>query len=272
MKRLILLALLALPLTAIAYDKEQAELIFKKCALCHSHYGQGIPGGRYPRLSGMEEGYMVQALKDFKEGKRWDTAMSVISGLQDMNEEDMEAVAKYIASINLEEHDPGFDIHHAPGDAKKGEEIFKEDCTDCHGKRGQGKPKKGAPFLRGQYSEYINRQLDQFKKKEREHDRDPEDETFDDYKPEDLNNVIAYVTTLDDKKKAVAQKKPRDIMKEKEAKGDYVFEVAQTVLKMPLQEGLTAEDARQAMLSKAAEVNLKMVGNQIVHEEVRPEV
>ena len=58
-------------------------------------------------------------------------------------------------------------------------------------------------------------------------------------------------------------------MKEKEAKGDHVFVVAQTVLKMPLKEGVTAEDARQAMLSKAAEVNLKMVGNQIVHEEVR---
>jgi len=112
-----------------------------------------------------------------------------------MTEEDMEAVAKYIASINLEEHAPGFDIHHAEGDAKKGEEIFQEDCKDCHGKKAQGKPRKGTPFLRGQYSEYINRQLGQFKKKEREHDRDPEDETFEDYKPEDLNNVIAYVTT-----------------------------------------------------------------------------
>jgi len=269
MKRLILLVLLAIPLTATAYDKEQAELIFKKCALCHSHYGQGIPGGRYPRLSGMDEEYMVQALKDFKEGKRWDTAMSVISGLQEMTEEEMETVAAYIAGINLEEHDPGFDVHHAKGDPKRGEELFQDECKTCHGKKGQGKPKKGAPFLKGQYSEYMHRQIAQFLQKDREHDRDPEDETFDEYKPEDLADIVAYVTTLDDKAEPVATKKPREIMKEKEAKGDYVFGVTQTVLKMPLKEGVSAEDARQAMLSKAAEVNLKMVGNQIVHEEVR---
>ena len=59
MRCLFLLALLTFPLAATAYDKEQAEIVFKKCALCHSHYAQGIPGGRYPRLSGMEEGYMV---------------------------------------------------------------------------------------------------------------------------------------------------------------------------------------------------------------------
>ena len=81
--------------------------------------------------------------------------------------------------------------------------------------------------------------------------------------------AFPLAATAYDKAKPVVAKKPRDIMKEKEAKGDHVFAVAQTVLKMPLKEGVSAEDARQAMLSKAAEVNLKMVGNQIVHEEVR---
>lgn len=268
MKRLVLIALLFLPLTATAYDKEQAILVFKKCALCHSHFGQGIPGGRYPRLAGMDEEYMVQALKDFKDGKRWDTAMSVISGLQEMSEEDMEAVAKYIASINLEEHDPYFDVHHKGGDPEKGEEIFQDECKTCHGKKAQGKPKKGTPFLKGQYSEYMNRQIAMFRKKEREHDRDPEDETFDEYSDEDLNNVVAYVAGLDDKEKP-APVTAKDAMKEKEAKGDHVFGITQTVLKMPLNDGVSAEDARQAMLSKAADVNLKMVGNQIVHKELQ---
>lgn len=268
MKRLLLIALLAFPVIASAYDKEQAIVIFKKCALCHSHYGQGVPGGRYPRLSGMDEEYMVQALKDFQEGTRWDTAMSVISGLPDMTEEQMEAVAKYIASINLDEHDPYFDVHHEGGDIEKGKEIFKEECKTCHGKKAEGKPRKGAPFLKGQYTEYMNRQISLFKKGERYHDRDPEDDTFADYTPEQMNDVIAYVASLDNKTRP-ATKTTKDIMREKEEKGDHVFGISQTVLKMPLKDGLSAEDARQAMLSKAAEVNLKMVGNQIVHKEVR---
>lgn len=270
MKRLILCLLLILPAAAVfAYDKEQAELIFKKCALCHSHFGQGIPGGRYPRLAGMDEEYMVQALKDFKDGTRWDTAMSVISGLPEMTEEEMETVAAYIAAINLDEHDPYFDVHHGKGgDIAKGEELFQDDCKTCHGKKAEGKPRKGAPFLSGQYTEYMQRQIAQFKKQERYHDRDPEDETFVDYSDEELNNIIAYVSSLDDKEKP-AEVAARDIVKEKEEKGDHVFAIAQTVLKMPLKEGVSAEDARQAMLSKAAEVNLKMVGNQIVHKEVQ---
>ena len=268
MKRLVIFALLAFPLISNAYDKEQAEVIFKKCALCHSHFGQGIPGGRYPRLSGMDEEYMVQSLKDFKDGTRWDTAMSVISGLPEMTEEDMEAVAKYIASINLDEHDPYFDVHHKGGDVTKGEEIFQDECKTCHGKKAQGKPRKGAPFLKGQYTEYMDRQIGQFRKKERNHDRDPEDETFDEYSDEDMTNVVAYVASLDNKEKP-APKTTKDIMKEKAEKGDHVYGITQTVLKMPLKEGVSADDARQAMLSKAAEVNLKMVGNQIVHKEVR---
>jgi cytochrome c553/uncharacterized protein (DUF302 family) len=269
MKRLVLLVLFAFPLVVDAYDKETAVLIFKKCALCHSHYGQGIPGGRYPRLSGMDEEYMVQALKDFKEGKRWDTAMSVISGLPEMSEADMEAVAKYIASINLDEYDPYFDVAKlGTGDLAKGEELFQDECKTCHGKRGEGKPRKGAPFLKGQYTEYMVRQIGQFKKKERYHDRDPEDEAFEEYTDAELNDILAYVASLDDKEKP-APKATADIMKEKAERGDHVFGISQTVLKMPLEEGVSAEDARQAMLSKAAEVNLKMVGNQMVHKELQ---
>jgi cytochrome c553 len=245
MKRLVLLVLLlSLPLVVSAYDKEKAIVIFKKCALCHSHYGQGIPGGRYPRLSGMDEEYMVQALKDFKDGTRWDTAMSVISGLQSMSEEEMEAVAEYIAGINLDEHDPYFDVHHGKGSVDKGEEIFQDECKTCHGKKAEGKPKKGAPFLRGQYSEYMERQLALFGKKERHHDRDPEDETFKEYSKEDLNNVIAYVASLDDKEKPVVPvQTTQQIMKQKEAKGDHVFGITQTVLKMPLNAGVSVDDA-----------------------------
>ncbi len=268
MKRLLLIALLAFPVLASAYDKERAVVIWKKCALCHSHYGQGIPGGRYPRLAGMDEEYMVQALKDFKEGTRWDTAMSVISGLPQMTEEDMETVAEYIASINLDEHDPHFEVYHKEGEVKKGEELFKEECKTCHGKKAEGKPKKGAPFLRGQYTEYMNRQISLFRKKERYHDRDEDDETFKPYSDEDMNNVIAYVASLDDKAKP-APKSAKEVMKEKAEAGDHVFGITQTVLKMPLHDGVGVDDARQAMLSKASEVNLKMVGNQIVHKEVR---
>lgn len=48
-----------------------------------------------------------------------------------------------------------------------------------------------------------------------------------------------------------------------------IYEIGQTVLKLGLVEGVTPDDAVEAMLSKAAELNMKLVGQQDVGAEVR---
>ncbi len=48
-----------------------------------------------------------------------------------------------------------------------------------------------------------------------------------------------------------------------------MFEIGQTVIKMALGEGIGPQDAAQAMLSKAAELNMKMVGHQNVGKELQ---
>lgn len=47
-----------------------------------------------------------------------------------------------------------------------------------------------------------------------------------------------------------------------------MFDIGQTVLKMSLSKGVTPSDAAEAMRSKAAELNMKLVGYQNVGEEV----
>jgi uncharacterized protein (DUF302 family) len=48
-----------------------------------------------------------------------------------------------------------------------------------------------------------------------------------------------------------------------------MFDIAHSVLKMELAEGVTPDAAAEAMLSKAAEINMKLVGQLNVSEEVR---
>ncbi|MCU7838926.1 MAG: DUF302 domain-containing protein [Candidatus Thiodiazotropha sp. (ex Troendleina suluensis)] len=48
-----------------------------------------------------------------------------------------------------------------------------------------------------------------------------------------------------------------------------IADILQTVIKMSLKKGVSIEDAGEAMTSKASELNLKLVGRQKVHEEVR---
>lgn len=48
-----------------------------------------------------------------------------------------------------------------------------------------------------------------------------------------------------------------------------IHDISQTVVKMSLQSGVSIEDASAAMMSKAAELNWKLVGRQEVHKEIR---
>ena len=48
-----------------------------------------------------------------------------------------------------------------------------------------------------------------------------------------------------------------------------IHDISQTVVKMSLQTGVSIEDASAAMVSKAAELNWKLVGRQEVHKEIR---
>ncbi|MBV2091899.1 MAG: DUF302 domain-containing protein [Candidatus Thiodiazotropha sp. (ex Ctena orbiculata)] len=48
-----------------------------------------------------------------------------------------------------------------------------------------------------------------------------------------------------------------------------IADIYQSVIKMSLASGVSLADAAEAMTSKAAELNLRLVGRQKVHEEVR---
>ena len=71
-------------------------------------------------------------------------------------------------------------------------------AIEQNGTRAEGKPKKEAPPTAWQYSEYLLRQIEFFKSKDRLHDNDPEDETFDDYTKQEIIDILTFISTLDD--------------------------------------------------------------------------
>ena len=179
-------------------DLEMGQLLHRQCALCHGQWSQGIRGGKFPRLAGLPEYYLLEMIEKFKDGRLSKPAMTVVGGLRNLSEDETASLVAYISDIDLDEKAP-LDIETFPGDQDLGKELYQDDCKTCHGRKGQGKPRKKSPPLRGQYIQYLQRQIDMFKKKERHHDNDEEDETFDDYSDEELQAILAYISTLDDK-------------------------------------------------------------------------
>ena len=179
-------------------DIENGKELFKFCTLCHGKVGQGVIGGDFPKIGGLPEYYLAAQLEQFVEEKRFNPAMVTIGRLDSMSDKEKEDLAAYISSIDIQEAAPTLNIPTFTGNSKKGKKLYKGDCKTCHGNKAQGKAKKNAPPTAWQYSEYLLRQIDFFQNKDRLHDNDPEDETFDDYTKEEIIDILTFISTLDD--------------------------------------------------------------------------
>jgi len=207
--------------SSYAYDIANARKINNTCALCHGIYGQGTPGSMSPRLAGLPEKYIAKEIKFYRDGTRSYPPMVISSSIKSMTDKDIEDISKYLASVDLEKMDLP-EIPVSKGDFKKGAKIFRKDCKSCHGKEAQGKPRKGAPMIRGQYASYILNQIRRFKLKERYHDDDPEDEIFDDYDPDEIKSLAAHLTNLTKQKQTERRKLLASKIKSKTTMEDMV--------------------------------------------------
>jgi cytochrome c553/uncharacterized protein (DUF302 family) len=298
MKKLVwLLPLLLVPWQAQAVNLENGERINRSCALCHGHYGQGTPNRLSPRLAGQDAKYLEKAIKDYRDGHRIAGTMVVTAGIDRMSDQDIADVSAYLAQLKVPPY-ALIDVKTLQGDSAAGQKDFKE-CKNCHGTDGQGKPDKQVPKLAGQHTAYLYQSIKMFQWRKRKHGLEEDDQALlDEFKTdEDIFNVLAHVASFDDKEYLAAQKtadrqvavaerraemekRRLDARARHEAArggapatsgkggGLQISDIAQTVAQMEVRKGLKPEDAVQAMLSKAAELNMKLVGQQYVSKEL----
>jgi len=198
---LLLVSLLSVSLTAWGEDPDNGKSLFRSCAFCHGQQAQGIAGGRFPRLAGMPRAYLIRQLKDFRAGRRENESMVIVGRIRSLTDAQIADLAGYIHAIRLGRDAPALDVATLPGDLKKGRKLYKRVCRRCHGRKGRGKRRTGAPPLAGQYGGYLQVQIDNFKVKERYHDNDEDDDTFYEYSAREIGDILAYITTLDDRGK-----------------------------------------------------------------------
>ncbi|MEA3274726.1 MAG: c-type cytochrome [Pseudomonadota bacterium] len=192
----LLLLLCLAPGLSSALDIENAKKINKSCALCHGVYGQGTPGTLSPRLAGLPEEYLAKELKYYRDGVRNYPPMVVASSIAGMTDEDIDDISEYLAGVNLRNLNLPEIPEYPNGKEDEGREVFLDECKSCHRRSGLGKPKKGIPPVAGQYGSYLFGQMKKFQAKDRHHDDDPDDDTFDDFEDAELDNLIAFLTKL----------------------------------------------------------------------------
>ena len=201
------------------YDKYTGDEINQVCAGCHGVFGMGGSDGKYPRLAGLPTQYIIKEIVKFRERKRPNISMVEHVEERQLPNNEVIDISIYLNQIKLatrlskiDENAPDFDayarlqeakkiiqIGRAEGDIKAGEKLYKKECRSCHGKTGEGNQEEATPLLAGQYTNYLLQQIELYISGERLHDPDdPEEEFLKSFSKEQLRDIFAYISILDD--------------------------------------------------------------------------
>ena len=200
----------------VKYDPEIGQQINGVCAGCHGPLGEGGKNGEYPRLAGQNFDYLKAQLTKFKGRHRVNMPMFPYTEERELPDEDIVHISSYLAGIKLDTTPPVFkenedalvrltamakvfNIPRAEGNVDAGAKLYKRECAPCHAANGMGK--KGNPMLAGQYTQYLMRQIGKFVSGERIHDeelKDREKDILNQLTPEEIRDILAYVSVLNE--------------------------------------------------------------------------
>jgi len=192
-------------------ENEKGKDINEVCAACHGKYGQGGKRGEYPRLAGQRAAYLKDQLKSFRARQRINIPMYPYTQDRELPDEDIDAIAEYLAKMELPTKWPEFKetddalarleamdrvmiVPRADGDIENGKAIYHRECYACHGADGRGRGR--FPMLVGQYTNYLKKQTDAYRKGERPHDEKTRGGVLDTLKEQDIQDILAYLTSI----------------------------------------------------------------------------
>jgi cytochrome c553 len=198
---------------SFAADLEKGKEINGTCAACHSDNGQGGKKGEYPRIAGQQVKYLESQLKSFRSRTRVNIPMFPYTQERELSDEDIKDIAAYLNGIELDTKMPTYTgnedaltrllmaekvmiIPRAEGDLANGEKLYQKQCASCHGKTGKGRGM--FPMLVGQYTNYLQRQVDLYLKGDRPHDEEGIGGALNALKAQDIQDILAYLTSIQD--------------------------------------------------------------------------
>ena len=172
---------------------ENGRRVFMVCTVCHAPEGWGTADGRYPQIAGQHASVTVKQLADIRARNRDNPTMRPFTSPQLLGgPQEIADVAAYIAQLPMNPQNgvgPGVDLQY-------GEKLYRENCVDCHGDRGQGDSKEHVPAIYGQHFYYLMRQFEWIRVgKRRNADREMMEQIHN-FTARDEAAVLDYVSRL----------------------------------------------------------------------------
>lgn len=123
------------------------------CAGCHGTDGSSA-GPSSPHLAGMQPDFFIEAMQDYRQGKRNPTIMDRIA--KAYSDEQIQAMAQFFVEQPLHLASQEYDAKMAENGAK----LHQVYCEKCHEDGGQARSDFG--MLAGQWMPYLRFSMDDF--------------------------------------------------------------------------------------------------------------
>ena len=138
-------------------DVGRGLAIYRECAACHMPEGWGMMSGSVPQIAGQHRNVVIKQLADIRAGNRDTVVMAPYASVESIGGAQAVAdVAAYIDTLEIR-----VDTGKGPGEELAfGERLYRENCTRCHGDRGEGNPEEYVPRIQSQHYHYLVRQFE----------------------------------------------------------------------------------------------------------------
>ncbi len=145
-------------------NPENGKRVYRICAVCHTPEGWGLESGAYPQVAGQLQTVIIKQLADIRARNRDNPTMRPFTSPQLLGgAQEIADVAAYISQLPMSPHNgrgPGTDL-------AWGEQLYKENCNECHGDHGEGDLEDHIPAIYGQHYRYLLRQFEWIKMERR---------------------------------------------------------------------------------------------------------
>ena len=180
----------------------RGHLYVGACSPCHGTSGEGYAGEQSPKISGQQEWYLARQLLNFKndlrgahDSERWAKQMNF--HVKDFTQAQLDSFVGYVLTLEDTPAEKTIDA-----DTTRGEQLYVQSCSTCHGEDGMGIKELNSPRLAGMTDWYMVTQLQKYRAGLR---GDNADDTFGQQMmpfakalPDDqaVLEVVAYINTL----------------------------------------------------------------------------
>ncbi|MFO1327300.1 MAG: c-type cytochrome [Rubrivivax sp.] len=176
-------------------DAKAGKEGYEVCGACHLPSGAGRPDGTFPQLAGQHATVLIKQMADIRAGLRDNPTMYPFAKeLTDAQE--LANVSAYIQGLCIPLDHGKYEGKDAAAQIAAGKDLYEKQCTECHGKNGQGEAAKFYPVIAGQHYQYLLRQMTEIRDGKRRNANPDMVKVIKPYTNDQLVAISAYQSSL----------------------------------------------------------------------------